>query len=177
MALHRGQQYDGMDSIQAELSARVMELAPAGMPAQQQVRALAAAFTSVWLSRTSSWESRGCLGRSWDTGMTLVCSGWRACNCELSGQESRSFAPGSERKVSGCPFWDPRSVSVWGLSDSTETAWRRRCLPCRLQLFILPVAETGCLVPHFCTGLPWPFCFLEPSLSEGSMRKGQTGSA
>ncbi|EHB17542.1 Methyltransferase-like protein 13 [Heterocephalus glaber] len=37
VALHRGQQYDSMDSIQAELSARVMELAPAGMPAQQQV--------------------------------------------------------------------------------------------------------------------------------------------
>ncbi|KAM5239016.1 eEF1A lysine and N-terminal methyltransferase isoform 1-T1 [Ctenodactylus gundi] len=37
VALHRGQQYDGMDSIQAELSARVMELAPVGMPAQQQV--------------------------------------------------------------------------------------------------------------------------------------------
>ncbi|XP_073903584.1 eEF1A lysine and N-terminal methyltransferase isoform X3 [Castor canadensis] len=37
VALHRGQQYDGMDSIQAELSARVMELAPAGMPPQQKV--------------------------------------------------------------------------------------------------------------------------------------------
>ncbi|KAK7817894.1 hypothetical protein U0070_005537 [Myodes glareolus] len=37
VALHRGQQYDGMESIQAELSARVMELAPAGMPPQQQV--------------------------------------------------------------------------------------------------------------------------------------------
>lgn len=37
VALHRGQQYEGMDSIQAELSARVMELAPSGMPAQQQV--------------------------------------------------------------------------------------------------------------------------------------------
>ncbi|XP_004384167.1 eEF1A lysine and N-terminal methyltransferase [Trichechus manatus latirostris] len=37
VALHRGQQYEGMDSIQAELSARVMELAPVGMPAQQQV--------------------------------------------------------------------------------------------------------------------------------------------
>ncbi|XP_045838831.1 eEF1A lysine and N-terminal methyltransferase isoform X3 [Meles meles] len=37
VALHRGQRYEGMDSIQAELSARVMELAPAGMPAQQQV--------------------------------------------------------------------------------------------------------------------------------------------
>ncbi|XP_070353371.1 eEF1A lysine and N-terminal methyltransferase isoform X2 [Equus asinus] len=37
VALHRGQQYEGMDSIQAELSARVMELAPAGMPARQQV--------------------------------------------------------------------------------------------------------------------------------------------
>ncbi|ELW70919.1 Methyltransferase-like protein 13 [Tupaia chinensis] len=37
VALHRGQQYEGMDSVQAELSARVMELAPAGMPTQQQV--------------------------------------------------------------------------------------------------------------------------------------------
>lgn len=37
VALHRGQQYDGMESIQAELSTRVMELAPAGMPPQQQV--------------------------------------------------------------------------------------------------------------------------------------------
>ncbi|XP_058396047.1 eEF1A lysine and N-terminal methyltransferase [Diceros bicornis minor] len=37
VALHRGQLYEGMDSIQAELSARVMELAPAGMPARQQV--------------------------------------------------------------------------------------------------------------------------------------------
>ncbi|VFV34290.1 methyltransferase-like protein [Lynx pardinus] len=37
VALHRGQQYEGMDSIQAELSARVLELAPAGMPTQQQV--------------------------------------------------------------------------------------------------------------------------------------------
>ncbi|XP_037595010.1 eEF1A lysine and N-terminal methyltransferase isoform X2 [Cebus imitator] len=37
VALHRGQQYESMDHIQAELSARVMELAPAGMPAQQQV--------------------------------------------------------------------------------------------------------------------------------------------
>lgn len=37
VALHRGQQYDGMESIQTELSTRVMELAPAGMPPQQQV--------------------------------------------------------------------------------------------------------------------------------------------
>lgn len=37
VALHRGQQYESMDSIQAELSTRVMELAPAGMPPQQQV--------------------------------------------------------------------------------------------------------------------------------------------
>ncbi|XP_012584769.1 PREDICTED: methyltransferase-like protein 13 isoform X2 [Condylura cristata] len=37
VALHRGQRYESMDSIQAELSTRVMELAPAGMPTQQQV--------------------------------------------------------------------------------------------------------------------------------------------
>lgn len=59
VALHRGQQYEGMDSIQAELSARVMELAPAGMPAQQQVTAPAAAFTGLWGSHLSSWEGVG----------------------------------------------------------------------------------------------------------------------
>ncbi|XP_068921685.1 eEF1A lysine and N-terminal methyltransferase isoform X3 [Petaurus breviceps papuanus] len=37
VALHRDQQYQGMDSIQAELSGKVMELAPPGLPAQQQV--------------------------------------------------------------------------------------------------------------------------------------------
>lgn len=66
VALHRGQQYEGMDSIQAELSARVMELAPAGMPAQQQVTALAAAFMGLWGSHLNNREGRLCLGRSWD---------------------------------------------------------------------------------------------------------------
>lgn len=37
VALHRGQSYKGMEGIQAELSARVLELAPAGMPAHYQV--------------------------------------------------------------------------------------------------------------------------------------------
>ncbi|XP_020826158.1 eEF1A lysine and N-terminal methyltransferase isoform X1 [Phascolarctos cinereus] len=37
VALHRDQHYQGMDSIQAELSGKVMELAPPGLPAQQQV--------------------------------------------------------------------------------------------------------------------------------------------
>ncbi|XP_069867250.1 eEF1A lysine and N-terminal methyltransferase-like [Dipodomys merriami] len=37
VSLHRGQRYDGMDSIQAELSASVMELVPARMPSQQKV--------------------------------------------------------------------------------------------------------------------------------------------
>ncbi|XP_027724399.1 methyltransferase-like protein 13 [Vombatus ursinus] len=37
VALHRDQQYQGMDSIQAELSGKIMELAPPGLPAQQQV--------------------------------------------------------------------------------------------------------------------------------------------
>lgn len=48
VALHRGQQYDSMDGVQAELSARVMELAPAGMPPQQQVPKL-----WQWLSLVS----------------------------------------------------------------------------------------------------------------------------
>ncbi|KAM3840217.1 eEF1A lysine and N-terminal methyltransferase isoform 2-T2 [Vipera latastei] len=37
VALHRNQQYDNMGAIQAELSEKVMELAPPGLPAQQQV--------------------------------------------------------------------------------------------------------------------------------------------
>ncbi|XP_010168012.1 eEF1A lysine and N-terminal methyltransferase isoform X1 [Antrostomus carolinensis] len=37
VALHREQQYKGMAGIQAELSGKVMELAPPGLPAQQQV--------------------------------------------------------------------------------------------------------------------------------------------
>lgn len=37
VALHRGQSYEGMESIQDELSTRVLELAPPGMPAQHQV--------------------------------------------------------------------------------------------------------------------------------------------
>lgn len=37
VALHRNQHYDNMGAIQAELSEKVMELAPAGLPAQQQV--------------------------------------------------------------------------------------------------------------------------------------------
>lgn len=64
VALHRGQQYEGMDSIQAELSARVMELAPAGMPSQQQV-------TKLWQSFHRSLEKSYYAGRqkvswSWD---------------------------------------------------------------------------------------------------------------
>ncbi|XP_007433820.1 methyltransferase-like protein 13 isoform X1 [Python bivittatus] len=37
VALHRNQHYDNMGAIQAELSEKVMELAPLGLPAQQQV--------------------------------------------------------------------------------------------------------------------------------------------
>ncbi|XP_033007098.1 eEF1A lysine and N-terminal methyltransferase isoform X1 [Lacerta agilis] len=37
VALHRDQHYEGMEAIQAELSEKVMELAPPGLPAQQQV--------------------------------------------------------------------------------------------------------------------------------------------
>uniref|UniRef100_A0A8C6JTY7 eEF1A lysine and N-terminal methyltransferase n=1 Tax=Melopsittacus undulatus TaxID=13146 RepID=A0A8C6JTY7_MELUD len=37
VALHREQHYEGMASIQSELSGKVMELAPPGLPARQQV--------------------------------------------------------------------------------------------------------------------------------------------
>ncbi|NXN80288.1 MET13 protein, partial [Bombycilla garrulus] len=42
VALHREQCYEGMAGIQAELSGKVMELAPPGLPAQQQVPFLSA---------------------------------------------------------------------------------------------------------------------------------------
>ncbi|NWV00228.1 MET13 protein, partial [Upupa epops] len=42
VALHREQHYEGMAGIQAELSGKVMELAPPGLPAQQQVPFLSA---------------------------------------------------------------------------------------------------------------------------------------
>lgn len=69
VALHRGQQYEGMDSVQAELSARVMELAPAGMPTQQQV------LSSDVLRRQ---EGRGSLGRS---------LGWSLTCCDPAGRQ------------------------------------------------------------------------------------------
>ncbi|XP_067388574.1 eEF1A lysine and N-terminal methyltransferase isoform X1 [Emydura macquarii macquarii] len=37
VALHRDQHYEGMEGIQAELSGKVMELAPPGLPSHQQV--------------------------------------------------------------------------------------------------------------------------------------------
>lgn len=40
VALHREQRYEDMASIQAELSGKVMELAPPGLPARQQVSPL-----------------------------------------------------------------------------------------------------------------------------------------
>lgn len=40
VALHRDQHYEGMESIQAELSGKVMELAPPGLPAHQQVSSI-----------------------------------------------------------------------------------------------------------------------------------------
>ncbi|NXG46261.1 MET13 protein, partial [Psilopogon haemacephalus] len=42
VALHREQRYEGMAGIQAELSAKVMELSPPGLPARQQVPFLSA---------------------------------------------------------------------------------------------------------------------------------------
>nr|XP_033816914.1 eEF1A lysine and N-terminal methyltransferase isoform X3 [Geotrypetes seraphini] len=42
VALHRDQQYDGMEGIQSELSAKVLELAPPGVPANQQIPFLSA---------------------------------------------------------------------------------------------------------------------------------------
>ncbi|XP_030063229.1 eEF1A lysine and N-terminal methyltransferase isoform X2 [Microcaecilia unicolor] len=42
VTLHRDHQYDGMEGIQSELSAKVLELGPPGMPANQQIPFLSA---------------------------------------------------------------------------------------------------------------------------------------
>lgn len=51
VALHREQHYEGMASIQSELSGKVMELAPPGLPARQQV-SLTAWLPSLGFPRT-----------------------------------------------------------------------------------------------------------------------------
>ena len=60
VALHREQHYEGMAGIQAELSGKVMELAPPGLPARQQVSPTAQPPRSAspkpgpgWLSTSS----------------------------------------------------------------------------------------------------------------------------
>lgn len=47
VALHREQHYEGMAGIQAELSAKVMELAPPGLPARQQVSPVPGPLTQL----------------------------------------------------------------------------------------------------------------------------------
>lgn len=42
VALHRDQQYESMEAIQSELSAKVLELAPSGLADNQQVKLCAA---------------------------------------------------------------------------------------------------------------------------------------
>ncbi|XP_075689411.1 eEF1A lysine and N-terminal methyltransferase isoform X2 [Rhinoderma darwinii] len=42
VALHRDQQYEGMEAIQSQLSAKVLELAPPGLPDNQQIPFLSA---------------------------------------------------------------------------------------------------------------------------------------
>ncbi|NXD70144.1 MET13 protein, partial [Eolophus roseicapillus] len=57
VALHREQHYEGMASIQSELSGKVMELAPPGLPARQQVPFLSVGgdigVRTVWHCDTS----------------------------------------------------------------------------------------------------------------------------
>lgn len=140
VALHRGQQYEGMDSIQAELSARVMELAPAGMPAQQQVTAPAAAFTGLWGSHLSSWEGVG-MGS-----VTLVCS-WRACQQPLlNGQKSRSQAVVTPVETTG-------ASASGGPSGSTETVRGKCCPPCRLRLSLCGSLRPFVCFPTFARGV------------------------
>lgn len=55
VALHREQHYEGMAGIQAELSGKVMELAPPGLPAWQKVSPVAQPPCSASLKPGPGW--------------------------------------------------------------------------------------------------------------------------
>lgn len=55
VALHREQHYEGMAGIQTELSGKVMELAPPGLPAQQQVSPVTQPLCSASLKLRLGW--------------------------------------------------------------------------------------------------------------------------
>lgn len=88
VAMHRDQEYEDMQAVQSELSPMVMELAPPGMPANQQVHennlqlyySLSCLHFSLmhFLSHLLWYRCRSCLweeiwggGRSLDEGSVL----------------------------------------------------------------------------------------------------------
>lgn len=83
VALHREQLYEGMAAIQAELSGKVMELAPPGLPARQQVSPLCPA---LWLG----FPKQGQAGSA--SMETLFSKGDRAARRELDALVGRRWA-------------------------------------------------------------------------------------
>lgn len=57
------------------------------------------------------------------------------------------------RKACGCPIGTYGASLLGGVASWTpqRPPGGDACPPCRLQLLILPVAQTGCPVPHFRT--------------------------
>lgn len=83
VALHREQHYEGMAGIQAELSGKVMELAPPGLPARQQVSPHCPGFPKPG----PGWFSAG--------RETLFSKRNQAARCELDALVGRGWASGA----------------------------------------------------------------------------------
>lgn len=91
VALHREQHYEGMASIQAELSGKVMELAPPGLPARQQVSPHCPA---------PKQGQAGSAGRE-----TLFSKGDQAARCELDAMVGGRWASGAASlQLSACAW-------------------------------------------------------------------------
>lgn len=86
VALHREQHYEGMAGIQAELSGKVMELAPPGLPARQQVSPAARPPCSASPKPRPGWLSA--------SSEPLFSEGYRAATCELAALAGRRLASG-----------------------------------------------------------------------------------
>lgn len=87
VALHREQHYEGMAGIQAELSGKVMELAPLGLPARQQVSPHCPAPWPGFPEPGPGWFSA--------SRETLFSKGDQATRCELDALVGRGWASGA----------------------------------------------------------------------------------
>lgn len=117
VALHREQHYEGMAGIQAELSGKVMELAPPGLPARQQVSPAAQPSLSASPKLGSGWLSA--------SSKSLFSKGDQAAMYELAALAGRRLTSGV------APLVFP---STW-----LPLLWRQdmKCLLGRIQCEVL----------------------------------------